>query len=196
MARIRVVNFMTLDGVIQSVLSADEDRDGGFDAGGWVPPYVDDTVGRIMGEATTQAAGMLLGRRTYDNFAAQWPYASEDEPAVAAMNRMPKYLVSRSRTSGSWRNTIAINDVQTEVARLKAETEGDIVVFGSGDLLQTLLQHHLVDELCLLVFPLVLGTGKKMFPDGTPPLRLKLTASEVSSSGVAIHTYVPDDANS
>lgn len=191
MGRIRVVNFMSLDGVIQSVLSADEDRDGGFDAGGWVPPYVDDTVSRVMAEATTQAAGLVLGRRTYDNFAAQWPHASESEPAVAAMNRMPKYLVSRTRTSGPWQNTIAVNDVPGGLSKIKQETAGDLVVFGSGDLLQTLLRHQLVDEFCLLVFPLVIGTGKKMFPDGTPPLKLRLTNTEAASTGVVIQTYVP-----
>lgn len=189
MGQIHVVNFMSLDGVIQSVLSADDDRDGGFDAGGWVPPYVDETVARVMAEATTGAAGMLLGRRTYDSFAALWPQASEDEPAVAAMNRMPKYLASRTRSSGPWHNTIAVNNVPDDIERIKAETDGTIVVFGSGDLLQSLLRHALVDEFRLLVFPLVIGTGKKMFPDGTPPLKLRLAGTEIASSGVAIHTY-------
>jgi dihydrofolate reductase len=185
---IRIVNFITLDGVVQSVLSADEDRDGGFDAGGWVHPYLDDTIGQVMGEETTRASGMVLGRRTYDNFVASWSQASEDNPAVAAMNRMPKYLVSRSRAEGEWRNTTVISDVPVQLPPIVAATDGDLVVFGSSVLTKTLLQHRLVDQLVLLLFPLVLGSGKRMFTDDTRS-KFRLTAAETSGTGVAILRY-------
>ncbi len=192
MSRVVVVNFMSLDGVMQSVLSAEEDRDGGFARGGWVNPFVDDTVAHVMSDATTQAAGLLLGRRTYEIFAAQWPYADEAEPAVAAMNRIPKYVASRTMRSGDWHETRVLGaDVPAEIAELKAQPGGDVVVFGSGQLIQTLIKHSLVDEYRLLVFPLVIGAGKRLFPDGGVPANLRLTSALTSTSGVLIATYQP-----
>jgi dihydrofolate reductase len=188
MAIIRVVNFMSLDGVVQSVLSADEDTEGGFTAGGWVSDHMDETVAKIMSEATVSASAMLLGRRTYDSFAAIWPSADPSEAPVAAMNRMPKYLVSRTRSSASWHNTTVINNV-ADVSGIKSRTVGDIVVFGSATLLQELFRQRLVDEVWLLVFPLVIGSGKKMFPDGSPAIELWLTSSQSTPSGVVVHRY-------
>ncbi|WP_433002439.1 dihydrofolate reductase family protein [Kribbella sp. CA-294648] len=120
MSKVTVVNFQSLDGVIQSVLSADEDRDGGFEHGGWVLPYTDEIVAEFMGRHTTSAGALLLGRRTYEAFASVWPYADQEDPAVAAMNQMPKYVASRTLTEGSWANTTILGaDVSAEVARLK-----------------------------------------------------------------------------
>lgn len=124
-----MVNFVSLDGVIQSPLAPDEDRDGGFAHGGWVPPYSDDTVNAFMQEATVSAAGMLLGRRSYEILATAWSGADESEPAVAAMNRMPKYVVSSTLREPSWQNTSVITgDLTSAVTGLKARAEGDLVV--------------------------------------------------------------------
>lgn len=188
MAIIRVVNFMSLDGVVQSVLSADDDTDGGFTAGGWVSEHMDDEVARIMSEATTSASAMLLGRRSYDSFAAIWPQADQSEPPVAAMNRMPKYVVSRTRSTADWQPTTVLAD-PAQVSGIKASTDGVIVVFGSSVLLPELFRLGLIDEVWLLIFPLVIGSGKRMFPDGGPALSLQLTATRSTPSGTVLHQY-------
>ena len=195
MARLSVVNFQSLDGVIQSVLSPDEDRDGGFGYGGWVLPYIDQTVAGFMQRQTVAAGALLLGRKTYEAFAAVWPYADQTEPAVAAMNRIPKYVASTTLTETSWVHTVVLGrDIPAEVARLKRNPVDDIVVFGSSVLLRTLLAHDLVDTLHLLTFPIVLGTGKRMFSDLPAPLRFTLTGVTTSASGVAINSYVADES--
>ncbi|MFD9715361.1 dihydrofolate reductase family protein [Streptomyces sp. NPDC059076] len=190
MGQLVVVNFVSLDGVMQSVLSADEDRDGGFDRGGWVLPYVDEVVERFMSRATAGAGALLLGRRTYEIFAATWPYADMNDPAVAAMNAMPKYVASRTVRDLTWANSTVLGaDLAAEVSRIKAASERETVVLGSGGLLGTLIEHDLVDEYRLLVFPLVLGGGKQLFADGKSPRRLTLTATQPTPSGVLINTY-------
>jgi dihydrofolate reductase len=190
MSRIVVVNFMTLDGVIQSVLSPDEDREGGFEAGGWVQPYMDGVVGRVMSEATTGAAGLLLGRKTYQQFAATWSAADRREPAVAALNELPKYVASTTLAAADWHNSrILGEDLLGEVSALKAMPGADIVVFGSSGLLRTLADADLIDQYTLLVFPLVLGTGKRMFPGGIAPAKLTLLDTETSTTGVVILRY-------
>lgn len=190
MSRIVVVNFMTLDGVIQSVLSADEDREGGFQAGGWVQPYLDDVVGRVMSAATTQAGGLLLGRKTYQLFAATWSVADQRDPAVAALNWLPKYVASTTLTTADWQNSRILGaDLTAELARLKAQPGGDIVVFGSGGLIPALVGADLIDQFTLLVFPLVLGTGKRMFAAGVAPTTLTLLGTEVSTTGVVVLRY-------
>jgi dihydrofolate reductase len=190
MGQLVVVNFVSLDGVMQSVFSADEDREGGFDGGGWVLPYVDEAVERFMSEATAGAGALLLGRRTYEIFAGTWPYGDMDDPAVAAMNAMPKYVASRTLDDLGWDNSVLLGaDLVAEVGRIKAATEAETVVLGSGDLLRTLIGHDLVDECRLLVFPLVLGRGKRLFAEGTAPRRLALAATRSTPSGVLINTY-------
>jgi dihydrofolate reductase len=190
MAEIVVVNFMTLDGVIQSVLSPDEDRAGGFTAGGWVQPYMDEVVARVMSEATTGAGGLLLGRTTYQTFAATWSAADQREPAVAALNRLPKYVASTTLTTAGWQNSRVLGaDLLAELAELKAAPGADIVVFGSSGLLPTLVAADLVDRYTLLVFPLVLGTGKRMFAEGIAPASLALLGTETSPTGVVILRY-------
>ncbi|MCX4970913.1 dihydrofolate reductase family protein [Streptomyces sp. NBC_00654] len=190
MGQLAVVNFVSLDGVMQSVLSADEDRDGGFDQGGWVLPYVDEAVERFMSEATAGAGALLLGRRTYEIFAATWPHADMNDPAVAAMNAVPKYVASNSVRDLRWANSILLGaDLAEEVSGLKAASESETVVLGSGGLLGTLIEYDLVDEYRLLVFPLILGRGKQLFADGESPRRLTLTATQPTPSGVLINTY-------
>lgn len=190
MGQLAVMNFVSLDGVTQSVLSADEDRDGGFDQGGWVLPYVDDVVERFMSGATAGAGALLLGRRTYEIFAATWPYADPADPAVAAMNAMPKYVASRTLKELPWENSVLLGpDLAAEVGRIKAACTSETLVLGSGDLLRSLIRHDLVDEYRLLVFPLVLGGGKRLFAEDRTPRRLALTATERTPSGVLINTY-------
>lgn len=190
MGQLAVVNFVSLDGVMQSVLSADEDREGGFEQGGWVLPYVDEAVERFMSEATAGAGALLLGRRTYEIFAATWPYADMSDPAVAAMNAMPKYVASRTLRDPAWANSTVLGaDLAAEVGRIKAASEPETVVLGSGGLLRTLIEHDLVDEYRLLVFPLILGSGKQLFPAGRNPRHLTLTSTRPTPSGVLINTY-------
>ena len=189
MAKIVVVNFTTLDGVIQSPLSPDEDRDGGFAAGGWVQPHMDDVVARVMSAATTSASAFLLGRKTYLTFAATWSVADQEEPAVAALNDLPKYVASTTLTATPWQNSHILGpDVRTELLSLKEHPGGDIVVFGSSGLLTTLAAEDLIDEYTLLVFPLLLGAGKRMFQD-TAPTRLTLLSTITSPTGVIITRY-------
>jgi dihydrofolate reductase len=190
MSEVVVVNFVTLDGVIQSVLDADEDREGGFDAGGWVQPYMDDVIGRVMSDATTGAGGFLLGRKTYQQFAATWSVADQREPAVAALNRRPKYVASTTLTAVDWQNSHLLgSDPVAEVAQLKAQLGADLVVFGSSGLLPTLIAADLIDRYTLLVFPVVLGTGKQMFAEGIAPMALTVLGTETSTTGVAIRHY-------
>lgn len=165
MGQLVVVNFVSLDGVMQSVLSADEDRDGGFDRGGWVLPYVDEVVERFMSEATAGAGALLLGRRTYEIFAATWPHADLDDPAVAAMNAMPKYVASRTLKDLSWANSTLLGaDLVEEIRRIKAASGSETVVLGSGELLGSLIEYDLVDEYRLLVFPSFWAAGSGSSP--------------------------------
>ncbi len=192
MGRLVVVNFISIDGVIQSPLAADEDPAGGFAHGGWVPPYSDETVDAFMSAATVNATGLLLGRRSYEIMTDAWAQADEGDPAVAAMNEMPKYVVSRSIGADDlgWANSERLDgDLPGSVAAVLERTDGHLVVFGSGLLAQGLAEHDLVDEYRLLLFPVVLGAGKRMFSDRSPLTRFDLTGSTVSASGVVLLTY-------
>ncbi|UNX53253.1 dihydrofolate reductase family protein [Georgenia sp. TF02-10] len=195
MGRLAVVNFISIDGVIQSPLSPDEDRDGGFAHGGWVVPYSDDVVDAFMADATVGAAGLLLGRRSYEILTEAWSDADDSEPAIAAMNRMPKYVVSSSADDLPWQNSHPVTgELASAVTALKDRTDGDLVVFGAGALVRGLAEHDLVDEYRLLLFPVVLGAGKRMFDDRGHLARFALTDSVVSPSGVVILTYARDSS--
>lgn len=190
MGTLVVINFMSLDGVVQAPLRSDEDSDGGFSHGGWTDPYQDETVGAFMGDATTRAAGLLLGRRTYENFVTDWMQPDPTEPAIVAMNRMPKYLVSRTLTDPVWQNTVRLGpDLPAEVDRLRAEVDGELVVFGSAQLVRELHRADLVDEYRLLIFPVLLGGGKRMFAEDAGLGRFDLVGSSTSDSGVTINSY-------
>ena len=190
MRKLVVGTFLTVDGVMQAPGGPDEDRDGGFEHGGWSVNYWDDVMGQIIVEATLQADALLLGRKTYEIFAAHWPRVSGDDPIAAKLNSVPKYVASRTLDDVTWNNSTLIRgDVAKEVAKLKDEPGGEIQVHGSGDLIQTLIEHDLVDEYRLWVFPVVLGEGKRLFARGTVPAGLKLVDTKTSSTGVAIHTY-------
>ena len=151
---------------------------------------MDEVVGRVMSAATTGAGGLLLGRKTYQTFAATWSAADQREPAVAALNRLPKYVASTTLTSANWQNShILGDDLTAELNRLKAQPGGDIVVFGSSGLIPALVGADLIDEYTLLLFPLVLGTGKRLFADGIAPTTLTLHGTEVSTTGVVVLRY-------
>jgi dihydrofolate reductase len=191
MRRLVAGTFVTLDGVMQAPGAPDEDRDGGFQHGGWVVPFFDDTMGEAMTEWIRGAGAFLLGRRTYEVFAAAWPRSTDpaDEIAVA-LNTRPKHVASRTLRSLEWHNsTVLEGDVAAAVARLKAGDGDEIQVHGSSDLLQTLLRHDLVDGLRLWQFPVVLGTGKRLFGPGTIPRRFRLVETREASTGAVLHVY-------
>ncbi|HEV8693170.1 MAG TPA: dihydrofolate reductase family protein [Lysobacter sp.] len=185
-----VGTFVTLDGVMQAPGGPDEDRSGGFEHGGWLVPYFDDMMGALITQWTQAADGLLLGRKTYEIFAAHWPHIGDEDPIAAKLNRVHKYVASRTLDKVEWNNSSLLKgDLAEEVAKLKRQPGGELQVTGSGNLIQTLLQHELVDEFRLWVFPLVLGTGKRLFAEGPRPAALKLVDTTTSSTGVAIHTY-------
>jgi dihydrofolate reductase len=185
-----VGTFLSLDGVMQAPGGPDEDRDGGFPHGGWTVPLFDDELGQFATEQTSRAGGLLLGRKTYEGFAATWPLVSDEDPIAATLNRIPKYVASRTLKRLEWNNsTLLGDDVPGAVAELKQEPGGELQVAGSGNLIQTLLRHDLVDEFNLMVFPVLLGSGKRLFGDGTIPVGLQLVHTIVTGNGVAVHTY-------
>jgi dihydrofolate reductase len=168
----------------------DEDRDGGFEHGGWLVPYFDEKLVQVMTGWTSRAGGFLLGRRTYEIFADSWPRVTDPEDRIAAvLNTRPKYVASRTLTSADWHNSTIIRDVPAEVAKLRQQDGLEIQVHGSGDLLQTLLRHDLVDELRLWFFPVVVAGGKRLFGEGALPLSFTLTASEFTTTGAVLHVY-------
>jgi dihydrofolate reductase len=190
MRKVVVGTFLTLDGVMQAPGGPDEDRDGGFEHGGWSFGYWDEMMGERISEATLKAGALLLGRRTYEIFAAHWPRVGGEDPVAAKLNSVPKFVASRTLDEVTWNNSNLIQgDVAEEVGKLKQEPGDEIQVTGSSDLLQTLIERDLVDEYRLWVFPLLLGTGKRLFGGGTVPAGLALVDTQVSTTGVAIHTY-------
>jgi dihydrofolate reductase len=192
MRKLIVSTFLTLDGVMQAPGGPEEDDSGGFAHGGWSVNYWDDLMGEVMSEAFGVPFDLLLGRRTYEIFSAYWPTAPE-EAGSKPLNDATKYVASRSRPSLDWTPALLLEgDAAEGVAALKEEDDGpELQVHGSGNLIQTLMHHGLVDEYRLWVFPLVLGSGKRLFADGTIPAGLKLLDSKVSTTGVVIGTYEP-----
>jgi dihydrofolate reductase len=191
MRKLIVNTFMTLDGVMQAPGAPEEDDSGGFALGGWSVNYWDDLMGQVMGEAMSAPFDLVLGRRTYDIFAAHWPHAT-DEPAAKPLNDATKYVASRSHPTLEWRNSVLIEgDAADGVSAVKQGDGPELQVHGSANLIQTLLRHDLVDAYRLWVFPLVVGSGKRLFSEGTLPSALKLVDSQVSTTGVVIGTYEP-----
>ena len=186
-----VGTFLTLDGVMQAPGGPDEDRDGGFERGGWSVDYWDERMGEVMDGQFAEVDALLLGRRTYEIFAAHWPNVdAEGDPVASKLNSMPKYVASRTLDAVEWDNsTLLSGDVAEAVEDLKGERGDAILVQGSQDLIQTLLARDLVDEFWLWIFPLVLGDGKRLFGDGTIPAALELTSAETSSTGVQMLRY-------
>jgi len=189
MRKVTVNTFVTLDGVMQAPGGPGEDPSGGFKHEGWSVKYWDDTMGKIMGEFMGKPFDLLLGRKTYEIFAAHWPKVTND-PGADALNSAKKFVASKTLHTVEWNNSSLIKgDVGQEVAALKEQSGPEIQVHGSGNLLQTLIKHDLIDEYQLMIFPILLGTGKRLFADGTIPAGLKLVDSQTASTGVVIANY-------
>jgi dihydrofolate reductase len=194
MRKVIVTEWMSLDGVVQAPGAADEDTTGGFAHGGWHLPYFDDLSQTWVVETLTAAGGLLFGRRTYEGFAAHWPNASEEEQVVAQpLNTKPKYVASRTLTEplGWQHSTVLGGDVAEAVAALKQEDGGDLLVIGSTQLVQTLIEHALVDEFRVMIDPLMVGGGKRIFRDDGVLRPLRLVDSKVTTTGAIVATYAP-----
>jgi dihydrofolate reductase len=193
MRKLIVSEFLSLDGVYQGPGGADEDRSGGFEHGGWQMPFFDEDGGDYVGKGIEAAGAFLLGRVTYDIFAGYWPNQPADDPFARTMNEKPTYVVSTTLSEPlSWQNSTLIrDDVAGTIRRLKAEDSGDIMVIGSGGLVQTLIGEKLVDVYQLMIHPIVLGTGKKLFRDGLDLSKLELIDSQTTSKGVLLLRYRP-----
>jgi dihydrofolate reductase len=191
MRKILVLTFLTLDGVMQAPGGPEEDTSGGFSYGGWSFPYFDEFLGKVMGEQMGRPFDLLLGRKTYELFAAYWPHQDEKtNPGADALNKAKKYVASHSATTLAWKNSVLLQgDVVEEIKKLKAEDGPELQVHGSGNFIQTLLKHDLVDELWLKIFPVTLGTGKRLFAEGTISAAFALRNSKVSPRGVIIANY-------
>ncbi len=193
MRKLTAMSFVSLDGVMQAPGGPDEDRSHGFEHGGWAVPHFDQTTIDAIGVLTRRAGGLVLGRRTYDIFAATWPLAEADDPIAATLNTMPKYVASRTATEVSWTNsTLLTGDVPAAVRALKRADGDELQVHGSIGLLQTLLEHDLVDEFLVFVFPVLVGSGVRLFGPGTAPARLRLVDVTRFDGGVVASTYVRD----
>jgi dihydrofolate reductase len=187
MRRLIVLTFVTLDGVMQAPGGPQEDTDGDFKYGGWLVPYFDERGGAIMNTQMTRPLDLLLGRRTYEIFASYWPAHESEWPGI---NSATKYVASTTRSESLWSNTVFLKErVVQKIRELKGRDGVDLQVHGSSGLLQTLFKHDLVDELWLKIFPITLGTGKRLFGAGTVPAAFKLTHTETTPSGVIVGTW-------
>jgi dihydrofolate reductase len=192
MRRLAVIEFLTLDGVMQSLGSPDEDRDGGFEYGGWAAPYGDEVLGNRAREGLTATTAYLFGRKTYEKMAAYWPYEPNDNPIAAHLNATPKHVVTTTLTSLDWAGSHVLDrDVVESVNELKENGDGTIAVLGSGVLVQTLIENHQVDEYRLFIHPLVLGTGKRLFRQTPRPLPMRLIDCTPTTTGVLLLSYQP-----
>jgi dihydrofolate reductase len=190
MAKIGVFNHLSLDGVMQAPAAPDEDTRDGFDKGGWAAGRDDEVLGRKIGEGMSGEGALLLGRRTYQHFHSFWPHQT-DNPFTEVLNRSTKYVASTTLSEPlPWENSVLLgDDVPAAVAGVKASETGDIVILGSGELIQSLLPHGLIDEYILLIHPVVLGSGRRMFADGGAPADLELAETIPTTTGVIIATY-------
>ncbi|HEY7748095.1 MAG TPA: dihydrofolate reductase family protein [Aestuariivirgaceae bacterium] len=183
--------FVSIDGVMQAPGGPKEDPTRGFKFGGWVVPYMDEVFGQVIDEMFGQPFDLLLGRKTYEIFAAHWPYAErgEDDFIARRFNSITKYVATRSDMELTWRGSVALHDAATDVARLKREDGPALITQGSSNLIQTLLSNDLIDEINMFTFPIILGNGKKLFGDGARPAAFALVDNKVTTKGVTISRY-------
>ncbi len=190
MGKLTITTFLSLDGVTQAPGGPQEDPSGGFSHGGWVFPYMDEEGGRYMGEVFDKAEAFLLGRLTYQIFAAYWPKVTDPaDPIASALNRLPKYVASKSLNEADWANSSIVRDAADEVGALKERIKGELQVHGSAGLAQTLIAKDLIDEYRLLCFPVALGAGKRLFGAGTIPAAFRLVESRTTAKGVIMSRY-------
>jgi dihydrofolate reductase len=194
MAKLVVVEGLSLDGVMQAPGSPDEDRSGGFQHGGWQMPYFDEVAGEEAGKSMAETAAFLFGRRTYEIMAAYWPRQPDDDMFAKVLNGLPKYVASTTLSEPlAWSgSTLLKDDVAAAVAELKEGQDGNIVVLGSGQLARTLIEHDLVDEYSLMIHPLLLGGGKRLFDEDGAKRPLRMVDSKTSTTGVFLATYRPE----
>jgi dihydrofolate reductase len=192
MTKVVVINHVTLDGVMQAPGRPDEDRRGGFEQGGWSPPYGDEIMGAALAERMAQSSGLLFGRRTYEDLLSYWN--TQDSPFKDALNNAPKYVASNTLSEPArWPNTTLLRgDASSAAAELKKRGDGELQVMGSGELIQALMRRNLIDEYMLLVNPIVLGSGRRLFAEGSPTTSLRLVGDvTTTTTGVVIATYQP-----
>lgn len=191
--KITLTTFLTLDGVMQAPGGPEEDTSGGFEQGGWLVPFADEGMGRFVDAVLGRVDAFLLGRRTYEIFAGYWPKVTdENDPVASRLNNLPKYVVSTTLDKADWNNSTVISgNVVQEVSRLKEQPGRELQIHGSGKLAKTLMRHDLIDEYNLLVYPVVLGVGQRLFEEGGLPTSFELTESSTTESGTALHTYRP-----
>ncbi|CAL9377499.1 putative protein YyaP [Streptomyces sp. enrichment culture] len=191
MGKLVLTTFLTLDGVYQAPGGPQEDTRDGFDRGGWSVPYADEDFGRFVDEVFGRVGAFLLGRRTYDIFASYWPKVTDPaDPVAGKLNGLPKYVVSTTLDRPGWAGTTVVRgDLAKEVAALKERTDGELQVHGSGALARSLFALDLVDTVHLLTFPVVLGAGRRLFPEGTVPTAFRHTGGRVTATGVSIQSY-------
>jgi dihydrofolate reductase len=196
MRKILVATFISLDGVMQAPGGPQEDPTGGFAFGGWTAPHFDAELGAAMGEIFGRPFDLLLGRKTYEIFAAHWPFVTDaNDPIAGLFNRVTKFVASRSRPTLAWQNSRLLgDDVVASLKEIKCGDGPDLLVQGSGDFLQTLWRRGLVDELSVLIFPVLLGAGKRLFGSGATPAGLRLVKSRAFPTGAIVASYVPDGA--
>jgi len=192
MRKLIVLTFVTLDGVMQAPGGPDEDTSGGFQYGGWTAGYWDSFMEKVMGEQMGKPYDLLLGRKTYEIFAAYWPHAKND-PFADNLNKAKKYVVSTTLEKLDWNNsTLVMGDVVKEIKKLKEQDGPELQVHGSSNLIQTLLKNDLADEFRLKILPVTIGTGKRLFGDGAIPASFKLLDNKISTTGIIVATYVRD----
>lgn len=196
MSKVVLFVSLTLDGVMQAPGRPDEDRRGGFESGGWATPYSDPEMGRMAGESMASGVALLFGRRTYEDFHAVWPNRPKPNPFTDVLNNSLKYVASRTlKEPLPWMNsTLLAGDAVAAVTRLRDQSGPDLVILGSGELAQSLMRHGLIDTYMLLIHPLVLGTGQKLFRDEGPALELRLADTRTTSTGVVLATYHPPES--
>jgi dihydrofolate reductase len=193
MRKLVVFEFLTLDGVYQAPGDPNEDTEGGFKLGGWQRPYFDDVLGEEAAKGMAGTDAQLFGRKTYEIMAAYWPNAPEDDPYAQHLNNIQKYVASRTLDTVEWNNsTLLKGDLAEEVTALKEQPGKNISVIGSGNLVKSLMEHDLVDEYSLAIYPIVLGSGKRLFVDGGRPKPLRLVDSKPTTTGGVFLTYQPD----